>query len=200
MPAKPRLIGYMRVSRSRQRTERQEIALATVTCAKVFCDKISGKKWKRVGLDAALAAIRPGDKLVVEAIDRLGRSALEILMIIAELHRQGASLFSLSQNCESTDSNGYIQCLFHSIFAEIEHTTITRRTQDGVDAAAAQGKRRGGKPKLTARQTAIAAALMNRLTAEEVAARFNVGRSTLFRHLREGRSRGATSRLSGSVR
>ncbi len=189
MPAKSRRIGYLRVSRSRQRTERQEDALAAANCAEVFCDKISGKKWKRAGLDAALAAIRPGDRLVVDAIDRLGRSALEILMVISELHQRGASLLSLSQSCMSDTENGYIQCLFHAIFAEIEHTNIARRTQDGVNAAAARGKRRGGKQKMTASQTLAAHRLICGGTkADIVAARYSVARSTLFRHLKTYRT------------
>jgi DNA invertase Pin-like site-specific DNA recombinase len=188
MPKKPRLIGYMRVSRSRQKTLRQEDALAAAKCAAVFCDKISGKKWKRDGLDAALAAMKPGSCLAVDSIDRLGRSALEILMVIAQLHQKGACLLSLSQGCRSDDENGYIQCLFHAVFAEIEHTSITRRTRDGIHSAMARGKRRGGKPKMTPRQACHAQRLITGgMTADVVAARYSVGRSTLFRHLRISR-------------
>jgi len=184
-----KLVGYMRVSRSRQSTARQEVALAAADCRMVFCDKISGKKWKRAGLDAALAAIRPGDKLAVEAIDRLGRSALEILTIIEELRLRGASLLSLSQHCDSATENGRIQCLFHAVFAEIEHVSITRRTQAGVDAAIARGKRRGGKPKLSPTQTSKARRLIDGgLRADQVAARLKVGRATLYRYLKADRS------------
>lgn len=91
---KPRLIGYMRVSRSRQNTARQKDAMAAAKISDVFFDKISGTKWKRAGLEAALALNRAGDKLAVEAIDRLGRTALEILLTIDELKARGASLIS----------------------------------------------------------------------------------------------------------
>lgn len=193
MPQKnANLIGYMRVSRSRQNTARQEDALAAARCRKIFCDKISGKKWNRAGLDAALAEIMPGDKLAVDSIDRLGRSALEILMTIEALHVRGASLFSLSQHCDSATENGRIQCLFHAVFAEIEHVSITRRTQAGVDAAAARGKHRGGRAKLTAVQTSKALRLLERgMRADLVAAEMKVGRSTLFRHLKANRGHAA---------
>jgi DNA invertase Pin-like site-specific DNA recombinase len=180
----PRLIGYMRVSRSKQRTARQEDALAAAKCWKIYCDKISGKKWKRVGLEAALSATRQGDKLVVDAIDRLGRSALEILTVIAQLHRRGASLLSLSQGCDSLTENGYVQCLFHAVFAEIEHVHITRRTRDGVNAAAARGANRGAKPKLTPKQIERARRRSDGgEKVEELAREMKVGRSTLYRWL-----------------
>ena len=182
----------MRVSRSKQRTARQEDALAAAKCAKIFCDKISGKKWNRAGLDAALSAIRPGDKLAIDAVDRLGRSTLEILMTIAQLHGRGASLLSLSHGCDSATRNGYVQMLFLAVFAEIEHFDITRRTQDGVTAAMARGQRRGGKPKLSASQASHARRLIERgIKADLVAADLGVGRSTLFRHLKAKRNQSA---------
>lgn len=184
-PSKPgKTIGYIRVSRSRQNTARQEDAMAAARISTVFSDKISGKKWKRAGLDAALAIIGPGDKLAVEAIDRLGRTAFDILATIEALKARGASLISLSDHCDSATSNGSVQMLFLAVLSEIEHMNITRRTQDGVAAAMARGRRRGGKPKMTCRQASQAQRLIESgMSADRVAARFNVGRSTLYRHL-----------------
>ena len=49
-------------------------ALAAAGCDKVFQDQVSGATVKRPGLDAALAALQPGDVLTVWRLDRLGRS------------------------------------------------------------------------------------------------------------------------------
>ena len=136
--ASGKIVGYMRVSRSRQNTARQEDAMAVAKIATVFSDKMSGRKWNRAGLDAALAAIQLGGRLAVEAIDRLGRTALEILLIIEQLHARGASLVSLSQHCDSATRNGRIQILFHAVFAEIEYETISgSRTSAPLFAALA---------------------------------------------------------------
>ena len=184
MPRKPRLIGYMRVSRSRQRTDRQLDSLTSAGCWRVYSDKASGKRCDRQGLAKALAVIRAGDKLTVDSIDRLGRGIVQILTIVEELEARGASLLSLSENCDTVTENGRIQAVFLAVIAEIEHVQITRRTRAGVQAAAARGRRRGGTAKMTKSDVSKAFVLMKHgETADLVAARFRVGRSTLFRYL-----------------
>src|SRR2546430_15935271 len=68
-------IGYARVSTDDQQLHLQLDALTTAGCAQIFHDEgISGAQVQRPGLDAALAALTPGDVLVVWRLDRLGRS------------------------------------------------------------------------------------------------------------------------------
>jgi len=188
MTKKPRLIGYVRVSRSKQNTDAQLDAMKAAGCQKMFQDKISGKRWQRKGLDAALAEIRPGDRLAVWRIDRLGRSIVPILTIIEELDEYGAAVISLSEACDTSTENGKIQAIFLAVVAHMEHSAIRKRTKAGVDAAALRGKSRGGRPKMTKSQVKDARQLMSsgRLSASATAARYNVGRATLFRHLRAG--------------
>src|SRR2546428_13873934 len=69
-------IGYARVSTDDQQLHLQLDALTTAGCTQIFHDEgISGAQVQRPGLDAALAALAPGDGLVVWRLDRLGRSA-----------------------------------------------------------------------------------------------------------------------------
>jgi len=52
-------------------------ALAAADCEKVFQDEISGAVTKRPGLDAALAALQPGDVLTVWRLDRSPRHSAQ---------------------------------------------------------------------------------------------------------------------------
>ena len=75
------MLGYARVSTIGQDLDAQLAALdaAGVDPSRVFTDKLSGSaKTARPGLVALLDYARPGDTVVVAAIDRLGRSVAEV--------------------------------------------------------------------------------------------------------------------------
>lgn len=185
MVEKQRLIGYIRVSRTEQNADLQRDAMQAAGVARVFEDKVSGIRWHRKGLKQALACIRRGDKLAVWRIDRLGRSIVPILTIIERLEKRGASVISLSEGVDTATDNGKLQSIFLAVVSQMEHAAIRRRTKAGVDAAKSRGKARGAKPKMTREQAAQAATLMRSgMTAAAVAARYHIGRATLFRHLR----------------
>jgi DNA invertase Pin-like site-specific DNA recombinase len=68
-------IGYARVSTIDQNLSLQRDSLSADGCDQIFTDEgISGSVGKPPGLDQALAALAPGDTLVVWKLDRLGRS------------------------------------------------------------------------------------------------------------------------------
>jgi hypothetical protein len=82
------MLGYARVSTIGQDLDAQLAALdaAGVDPSRVFTDKLSGSaKTAWPGLVALLDYARPGDTVVVAAIDRLGRSVAEVTPTIADL-------------------------------------------------------------------------------------------------------------------
>src|SRR5437763_1097192 len=83
-------IGYARVSTDDQQLHLQMDALTTAGCTQIFHDEgISGAQVQRPGLDAALAALAPGDVLVVWRLDRLGRSMPHLVSLVHALGLQG---------------------------------------------------------------------------------------------------------------
>ncbi len=97
------ILGYARVSTTGQDLDSQLAALAAagVDTDRGFTDKLSGSvKTERPGLAAMLDYVRPGDAIVVAAIDRLGRSAVEVTRTIADLGERGILLRALRE--EST--------------------------------------------------------------------------------------------------
>jgi DNA invertase Pin-like site-specific DNA recombinase len=79
------LIGYARVSTVDQNLALQRDDLAAAGCGRIFTDEgVSGSITARRGLDAVLAALSPGDTLIVWKLDRLGRSLSHLVTLIAE--------------------------------------------------------------------------------------------------------------------
>ncbi|AUW58054.1 hypothetical protein C1T17_07970 [Sphingobium sp. SCG-1] len=186
MTAKTRLIGYIRVSTAEQNTDLQWDAMKAANCHKVFQDKVSGTRWSRKGLNEALDMVRPGDRLAVWRIDRLGRSIGHILSVITELNERGAGVLSLSETCDTATENGEMQAIFLAVVAHMEHRAIIKRTRAGVEAAAKRGRVRGGRPKMSPAEINEARSLMasGTMIASDVAKRYHVGRATLFRSVR----------------
>jgi DNA invertase Pin-like site-specific DNA recombinase len=101
-------IGYARVSTDDQQLHLQLDALTTADCTQIFHDEgISGAQVQRPGLDAALAALTPGDVLVVWRLDRLGRSMphLVSLVHVVDCNRNGSRL-------QSARFQDHIICLY----------------------------------------------------------------------------------------
>ncbi|WP_131724649.1 recombinase family protein, partial [Mycobacteroides abscessus] len=74
-------LGYARVSTAGQDLDVQlaQLVAAGADAGRIFTDKISGAAGSlRPGLTSLLDYARPGDIVVVTAIDRLGRSVVEI--------------------------------------------------------------------------------------------------------------------------
>jgi DNA invertase Pin-like site-specific DNA recombinase len=181
-PIQPRLVGYVRVSTCEQNTDLQYDALLRAGACVVYEDRVSGVSTQRNGLDAALADIGNGDKLMVWRLDRLGRSLSHIMGLLGELESKGASLVSLAENMDSGTESGELFATILAMIAHVERRMIVSRTRAGLQAAKDRGKILGRRPKMTAEQVAEAKTLMGSgLKAEAVAARYGVGRSTLFR-------------------
>jgi DNA invertase Pin-like site-specific DNA recombinase len=180
------LVGYARVSTTDQSLDLQQDALRATGCTKVFTDVISGAAGARPGLAQALEYLRPGDTLVVWRLDRLGRSLSHLIEIITTLTRREVGFRSLQEHLDTTTSGGKL--IFHvfGALAEFEREIIRERTQAGLAAARARG-RRGGRPrKLDDQRLSFARALLSDPTATVTAIcqTLQVSRSTLYRRLR----------------
>ena len=75
------IYGYIRVSTIAQRDDRQWLAMENFGIPKecIFVDKQSGKDFDRPAYTEMMAAIKPGDTVVVKSLDRLGRNYDEMM-------------------------------------------------------------------------------------------------------------------------
>lgn len=179
------LIGYARVSTIDQSLDPQKDALTEQGCKTVFEDVISGAKAERPGLDEAIAFLREGDALVVWKLDRLGRSMKHLIETVEQLGTRGIGFRSLTEGIDTTTSGGTLVFHLFGALAQFERDLIRERTQSGLKAAAARGRKGGRKSVVTPQKLHRARALIaDGLTVREVAARLKVGKTSLYEALR----------------
>src|SRR5271154_421190 len=126
-------IGYARISTLQQDLARQIQALKSECCDKIFSDAASGKSTAgRPELGAAVAALAPGDELVVAEWDRATRSMWDGMDIIKTVIDAEATIRVLDRSYIDLDTpmgRGFM-ALF-SAMAEDERNRIIKRTHEG---------------------------------------------------------------------
>src|SRR3989440_6392590 len=176
------LVGYARVSTQDQTLNLQKDALEKIGCTKIFTDTASGAQTERKGLEEAIDFLRAGDSLVVWRLDRLGRSLRHLIEVVTALEKRGIGFKSLTESIDTTTSGGKLIFHIFGALAEFERNLIKERTQAGLQAARARG-RKGGRPKsLTGRRVQMAQELYNNKenAIADICKSLHISRATLY--------------------
>jgi DNA invertase Pin-like site-specific DNA recombinase len=153
--------GYVRVSsaeqagddRSSLETQRSKVAavavLAGLTVARIFEEPgVSGglALAERPGGRALLAALRPGDTLIVSRLDRAFRNAADALAMAEAWKRGGVDLILADMGTEPVTQNGASRMFFGmlALVAEFERERIKERSAEGRAAKRRAGGHIGG--------------------------------------------------------
>jgi DNA invertase Pin-like site-specific DNA recombinase len=145
---------YVRVSTDKQTIENQVATLRQTAerrgwqVVEQYSDAgISGSKGRdgRPGLDQMLkdASRRKFDVIMAWAIDRLGRSLIDLLATIQTLEASGVDLYLDQQSIDTTTPAGKLMFQVCGAFAEFERSMIRQRVHAGLKRALAQGKQLG---------------------------------------------------------
>lgn len=179
------LVGYARVSTADQDPQLQLDALEAAGCVRIFTEHASGAGQSRPQLEAALAYLRPGDTLVVWRLDRLARSVAHLIHLSELLRERDVRLRSLTEALGTDDAAGALMLHVFAALGEFERALIRERTQAGLAAARAAG-RRGGRPaRLTDQQKIAARTLVEQgQSVADVARTLEVSRGTVYRALK----------------
>jgi DNA invertase Pin-like site-specific DNA recombinase len=177
------LYGYARVSAADQSLTAQEAALRDAGCAKVFAEKASGLKTDRKALRRAVAALGPGDTLVVTRLDRLARSTRDLLNTLDAIGKAGAGFKSLADSwADTTTPHGRLILTVLGGLAEFERELIRARTGEGLKRAKARGVKFGRPSKLTLHQRREAMARLKAGEAQtDIARTYGVAHTTIGR-------------------
>jgi DNA invertase Pin-like site-specific DNA recombinase len=176
-------IGYARISTDDQTLDLQKDALKHARCRQVYEEQASGKNNGRPQLEGCLRSLREGDTLVVWRLDRLGRNLADLVRLVADLEQRKINFESLTEKIETVSPAGRLVFHVFAALAEFERNLIRERTVAGLKAARARG-RTGGRPaKLSPKEVKTIRALLKTtdMPVAEIAARFGIARSTLYR-------------------
>jgi len=179
------LIGYARVSSNDQDTAAQMAALKAAKCERIYREQASGGRWDRPELQRVLDQIRKGDVLVVWKLDRLSRSLRDVLIIMERLAEAKAGFRSLTEAIDTTTPAGRMMMQMVGAFAEFERAMLRERTKAGLEAARADGRIGGRRPKLSPQQQAEIRKMVTRgdKTAADAARLFKIHPATVSRLL-----------------
>jgi DNA invertase Pin-like site-specific DNA recombinase len=187
---------YVRVSTDKQTIENQLRELHQIAkrrgweVVKEYRDAgISGAKGReaRPGLDEMLkdAQRRRFDIVMAWAIDRLGRSLLDLLGTIQTLEHCGVDLYLDQQALDTTTPAGRLMFQITGAFAEFERSMIKQRINAGLKRAVDAGKQLG-RPRI---DPALEKRIQSQLRAGKgmlkVAAGCGIGSGTVQRIKRE---------------
>ena len=184
-----RVALYLRVSTSEQTVRNQERELRAVAerhgweIVITFKDEgISGAKGRdeRPGLDKLLLAVtrKEFDLVAAWSVDRIGRSLIDLVGTLQELHSKHVDLYLHQQGIDTTTPSGKAMFQMMGVFAEFERSMLRERVNAGLARAKAEGtvlgrpaEVAGDKAKVRAMKSARAAGK----SVRAIAAEFGVG-------------------------
>jgi DNA invertase Pin-like site-specific DNA recombinase len=150
------IAGYARTSTVEQDAglEAQLRDLRAAGAARVFAEKVSSVA-ERPELKECLELLANGDVLIVTKPDRLARSTVDLLQIVADLTGKGVGLIILSMGGERLDTRNPTAKLMLTVLAGVatwEREIMLERQKEGIAAARIAGKYKGRKPNIEVEQ------------------------------------------------
>ena len=189
-----RIYGYIRVSSTDQNEDRQLLAMQELGISKgrIFADKQSGKDFERPAYKLLVNALKTGDLLYINSIDRLGRNYEEIQNQWRVLTKEkGVDIAVIDMPLLDTRNGKDLMGTFIadlvlqilSFVAQSERDSIKKRQAEGIAAAKGRGVRFGRPAKIMPEQFAK---LVKRWDSKQIKTRdmlrlCGVCRSTLYR-------------------
>ena len=158
-------IGLARVSVASQSIDDQVFALKGEGCCVVFQEVISTryKNAQRPQLIEALKALQENDELVVAKLDRLGRTQLEVVSLLYQLHQEGKHVRTLDGLINTRELGNFANVLIGFLLglSELERSLIQERTLESVQHRRETGGNLGGRPKTNNEKQGLVIRLRN---------------------------------------
>lgn len=189
-----KVFAYVRVSTSThdQTTDNQRKLIADagfVVNEYVAEEGVSGsvKALERPAFKRMMDQATTGDTVIVTAIDRLGRNAIDILSVVEMFKELGIRLRVMQfDGIDLTSSTGKMLVTMMAAMAEMEKNMLIERTKAGLERARAEGRKFG-------RPLTITPAVLKELckkktegkTLDQLAAEYDIPRNTIARNVRD---------------
>lgn len=194
---------YGRISSVSQNIERQvkKAKEMGVEDRFIFLDTKSGRDFERPKYQMMINMVREGDLIILDSLDRLGRSydliKQEWVRITRNLNAdililENETLFDSKKFKNMGDLGKLLEDQFLSLLAylaEQERNKIRQRQAEGIQIAKSKGVKFGRKPKVTINDIAFINVyyqwVENKITATQSHKQLGIGRSNFYRLVNE---------------
>lgn len=192
------VIGYIRVSSSKQTLEHQKFEIKKfakeqhIKIDRWVEETISSRKaLHKRKLGQLLDQLKEGDVLISCEISRLGRSLLEVMRILENCLNKNCQVWTIKESYRlGNDIQSKVMAFAFGLSAEIERNLISQRTKSSLENVKACGKKLGRpmaaqskKLKLAKNANKIKALLERNETVTHIAQIIGVQRMTVYRFL-----------------
>jgi len=147
-------------------------------------------EWRRLQHDAQL---RRFGAVAAASLDRIGRSALDILKAVADFRDRGIRLYLQREGLSTDDATGQLMITVLAGVAQLERDLISERTKQGMRAARHRGKAIG-RPTLRIPADDLESLRSGTTTAAALARLHGVNTTTIRRRLSAHLKGGTESR------
>jgi DNA invertase Pin-like site-specific DNA recombinase len=131
---------------------------------------------------------RDVDAILVWRLDRWGRSLLDLIATLQELHAVGVGFVSLTEALDMTTPAGRALAGMLAVFAEFERDILRDRVKAGIAQARKEGRPHGRPPTMAQHAGEIATLFAGGTSKRQIAARLGISRASVRRMLVPRRS------------
>lgn len=150
---------------------------------RLFTDKETGSHANREGLRLLRMKVEEGDLILVKKLERLGRDTADMIQLIKEFDEMGVYIRFLDDGISTEGPMGKMIVTILFAVAQAERHRILERTNEGRIEAKSKGIKFGRKRRIDREK--ISALHASGIGATEIAKQEKVGRSTVYKLLKE---------------
>jgi putative DNA-invertase from lambdoid prophage Rac len=134
------------------------------------------------------------DAIVVWRLDRWGRSIVDLVNTLHELHALGVGFISLHEALDFTTPTGRAMAGLLAIFAQFEREILRERVKAGIAQARRHGKPHGRPPSVAHRVPDVQQLAAAGLSQSAIARRLGISRTSVRRFIRTTKATGPETR------
>ena len=153
-PVRTKVAIYARVSSDRQELEQQILTcqrfceVKQLAVGEIYAETISGVSSRRKEYQRLVDDLRMFKYagVVVFRLDRLGRNARELALLVDELESKSIRVYSVNENFDTSTAVGRAMREIIMVLAQLEREQISEATSQRLQSLKAAGKKLGRKP------------------------------------------------------
>lgn len=150
-----------------------------------FTEEISGAARKRPGRDSLmkLAKERKIDAVVVWRLNRFGRSAGELILLLSELQELGVAFVSIREHLDLSSPIGRMMGGILAVFAQFEREILVENVKAGIAAYRAKNETWGRPATARAKKTRAVEMKKAGKSPARIAKELKISRASVYRLL-----------------